>query len=379
MLFSANHSAVHVLSRKWNKPTPPRRILAIRLQATGDMVITLPYLQHLRRNLPADTELDLLTREEVESIPQNLQLFNHVYSIGGGRNWKKQLILTCLLLPKLLIRRYDIVVDLQNNIISKTVRKTLMPSAWSEFDRYSPVPAGECTRLTIEASGLSCHKTDSNFTFKTNDLVLTELLKSNGWNPKNHLVLLNPAGAFSTRNWPIENYLGFARVWKKKFPHTQFLLIGTDFIAKKAAILESDLGEACINLVGKTTPAQAFALVQQLQLVISEDSGLMHMAWVSGIPTLALFGTTTGIRATPLGSHSYVITAPDLGRYKSAIKPPVSRIESAMYGYSAGQQEDISSFSVPLVFEKAVNLLRSIEKKAPTAVFLNAVEILKPR
>ena len=79
----------------------PKRILAIRLQAMGDLVITLPYLQALRNSLPSSVRLDLLTREEVDSIPRNIHLFDKVYSIGGGRNSKKILLHTMALLPRL--------------------------------------------------------------------------------------------------------------------------------------------------------------------------------------------------------------------------------------------------------------------------------------
>ena len=51
--------------RRWEKRIFPKRVLAIRLQAMGDLVITLPYLQNLRNTLPPGTELDRLTREEV--------------------------------------------------------------------------------------------------------------------------------------------------------------------------------------------------------------------------------------------------------------------------------------------------------------------------
>src|SRR6266487_1363144 len=146
---------MNIPAKMWTKTTRPKRILAIRLQAMGDLVITLPYLQSLRKTLPAATRLDLLTREEVESIPLNINLFDHVYSIGGGRNFKKQFALTWLMLPKILLKRYDVVLDLQNTLISKLVRKAVMPHAWSEFDKISPVPAGERTRLTIEAAGFA--------------------------------------------------------------------------------------------------------------------------------------------------------------------------------------------------------------------------------
>src|SRR6478672_7518981 len=102
-----------IQSAPWRKTTMPRRILAIRLQAMGDLVITLPYLQQFKRMLPPSSKLDLLTRQEVESIPRNIELFDRVYSIAGARSAKGQLIFAGMLIPKLLLRRYDVVIDLQ--------------------------------------------------------------------------------------------------------------------------------------------------------------------------------------------------------------------------------------------------------------------------
>lgn len=336
--------------RRWEKRIFPKRVLAIRLQAMGDLVITLPYLQNLRNTLPPGTELDLLTREEVESIPKNLELFNHVYSIGGARNWKKQLLLTYLLLPKLLLRRYDVVIDLQNNIISKTVRKVLMPKAWSEFDRFSPIAAGECTRLAIEVAGFKNSASTTGFKTKTPNSEIAAILKQNGWDGKSKLVLLNPAGAFKTRHWPIEYYVQFGNLLLQNFPQTQLVVIGTEFIAEKASHLKKQFGNKLINLVGKTTPVQAFTLLQNIQLVISEDSGLMHMAWVSGIATLALFGSTRSDRATPLGEHTLLLNSSDL---------PCGNcmLEECKFG----DNHCMTRYSPEFVFEKSCSLLSSLK------------------
>src|SRR5258705_3372130 len=107
---------MHIRAKKWTKKYPPKRILAIRLQAMGDLIITLPYLQALRNALPSSANLDLLTLEENESVPRSIELFDKIYSIRGYRNLKKQLAFTWLLLPGILVRRYDVVLDLQNNI-----------------------------------------------------------------------------------------------------------------------------------------------------------------------------------------------------------------------------------------------------------------------
>ncbi len=333
---------MYFLTKKCKKKRPPLRVLAIRLQAMGDLVITLPYLQQLRNALPPGTRLDLLTRQEVDAIPRSIHLFDKVYSIGGGRNFKKQLFYTCWLLPKLLARRYEVVLDLQNNIISRSVMKCIMPKAWSLFDRYSPVAAGERTRLTIEAAGLGkC--------FAVTDIKLAneregiELLQKNGWRNDAGLVILNPAGAFETRNWGMPNYIRFAELWLDRFPKTQFLVMGTDFIEAKSAYLQEKLGNNLINLVNKTTPAQAFSIIQQVKFVLSEDSGLMHMAWVSGIPTLALFGSTQSEKARPLGDRSLFMDSSDL-------ECGGCMLEFCKYG----DTHCLSRYTAEMVFEKAL-------------------------
>ena len=301
----------NIVAKPWTKSTQPKRILAIRLQAMGDVTITLPYLQYLRHALPAQTKLDLLTRKECEGIPRNIYLFDKVISIGGGRNFKRQLLHTYFLLPKLLMRRYDVIVDLQNNEISEFVRKSIHPSAWSVFDRFSSRSAGERTRLTIEAVGLGKNEINSDFHFKEGFDSIA-MLRKNGWNGTSELVVLNPAGAFPSRNWPLKNYVSFANLWSKEFPGAQFLLLGTSLISYGAGYLKEKLGDQVVDIVDQTTPSQAFAILQHAKFVLSEDSGLMHMAWISGIPTLVLFGSTRSDWSKPMGAHSFFLGSSDL-------------------------------------------------------------------
>ena len=302
---------IHIRAKPWTKKDPPRRILAIRWQAMGDVVITLPYLQRLRNSLPASTRLDFLTREETEGIPKNIELFDKVFSIGGARNFKKQLFHTALLLPRLFLRRYDMVIDLQNNIVSENLRRLLMPKAWSVFDKLSPRPAGERTRLTIEAAGLGACPMDTHFHLKDRERGAA-ILKDQGWNGTDKLVVLNPAGFVETRNWPLGNYAAFARLWLERFPASRFLILGTPLISGRATFLKNELGDHLLDIVGKTTTEDAFAIIQRVSLALSEDSGLMHMAWISGIPTLALFGSTRSDWSRPLGPHTLLLDSSDL-------------------------------------------------------------------
>jgi ADP-heptose:LPS heptosyltransferase len=123
--------------------------------------------------------------------------------------------------------------------------------------------------------------------------------------------VLNPAGFFSSRHWPTENYVQFARLWKKFKPNTQFLFVGIHRIENKAMEIQQQLGSQ-VNLVNKTTLAEAFALLKKVDLVLTEDSGLMHMAWVQGVPTLALFGSTNATWSAPLGPQSLCLSSADM-------------------------------------------------------------------
>jgi lipopolysaccharide heptosyltransferase II len=289
------------------------RILAIRLQATGDVVITLPYLNSLKRRHP-EAVIDFLTREEAAPIPRGLFLFDRVEAIGGGRHFKRQCLSAVALLPRLLFRRYHAVLDLQNSELSRAIARLLAAPVSCRFDKTSPIPAGERTRRAIEQSGLGPVQIDSDFALRPDgESAAGKLLREMGYRRDQRLVVLNPAGCFPSRNWPLMNYAQFAREWQAMDSRrARFLLLGLRSMREKADRLREVLGEGVLDLVGRTTPAEAFALVRRADLVLSEDSGLMHMGWASGVPTVALFGSSRGDWSRPLGARSLTLDSSDL-------------------------------------------------------------------
>ncbi len=298
-----------IAARPWQRARPPHRILAIRLQATGDVVISLPWLRALRETLPG-TELDFLTRKECADIPTHVACFDHVMQIGGGRSVKRQLLHAASFLPNLLRRRYEIVLDLQNNRVSRMLRLALRPAAWSAFDRYSPVSAGERTRRTIEAAGFPLTQVRAGVPLRDRAAGL-DLLQQTGWDATQPLVILSPAGGFPSRNWPLANWSAFAQEWSTRHA-ARFAILGLPSLQPRADELRTRMGSTLLDLTGRTTASQALAIVQRATLVVSEDCGLMHMAWTSGIPTLALFGSSPHVWSRPLGSHTHCLHSGDL-------------------------------------------------------------------
>ncbi|MCH8326586.1 MAG: glycosyltransferase family 9 protein [Bacteroidetes bacterium] len=338
--------------KSWQFKSLPKRILVIRLQAMGDVAITLPYVQSLKEKLSAITKLDFLTRNEVKDIPGSVKLYDSIYSIGGSRNTLLQFISLLFLLPKLKINNYDIVIDLQRNKLSRLVRKFIDPEAWSEIERFSETSAGDKYQKGIEAVGLGPINLNTGLLLKKKDAGSNKLINA-GWDSSKKIVVLNPAGAFSTRNWQIDNYIKYAELWKTNFPDTQFLILGLKNISEKALFLKKILKDDLIDLVNTegTSVEEAFAIINKVYFVLTEDSGLMHMSWVSGIPTLALFGSSRKDWSAPQGKHSLCLNSSDLECGNCLL-------EVCKYG----DIHCLTRYTPEFVFDKAISLLKRIGK-----------------
>jgi heptosyltransferase-2 len=298
-----------VTGQPWRRREPPRSILAIRLQAFGDVTITLPYLRALKLALP-ETAVDFLTREEDADLPRALQLFRHVDVVGGGRSERLQLLAAAAIIPTLALRRYPLIIDLQNNRVSRAIRRLAAPAAWSAFDCKSPISAGERTRLAIAAAGFPLSHVEFKLPLR-DPSAGASVLREAGWDSTRELVILSPAGAMPTRNWPIDRYVRFAHIWRER-RRVQFAVLGLRALESRAAALAAALGESLLNLVGRTSAPEAAGIVQRASLVLTEDCGLMHVAWTSGVPTLALFGSSRHDWSAPLGNHSICLHSGDL-------------------------------------------------------------------
>lgn len=298
--------------KPWKKKGLPKKILAIRLQALGDTVIALSYLQYLREQLPAETQIDFLVRNEFDEIPANLQLFNTVYSLSGGNKIRNQFIGLLPHLFKIKKADYDVVLDLQNNIVSNFVRAFVNPLCYVRFDRFSSKHACQRNAETINKAGVIQVKESYHFNFK-NPNCGSDILEKNGWKKGSKLILLNPAGAFSNRNWPTQNYIDVANQLINEYDSSLFfLLLGTEKIAEKAKEIKKALGDKVITLINQTSQIEVLAIVQETCLCITEDGALMHMAYLSGKKTIGLLGSSRSDWHNPKLAHTFCFTSDDL-------------------------------------------------------------------
>jgi heptosyltransferase II len=85
------------------------------------------------------------------------------------------------------------------------------------------------------------------------------------------------------------------------------ILLGS---AKEADLCEAIRGQAPAqsrNLAGKTSLLEAFALIAGAGNVVSNDSGLMHVAAAFGVPQVALFGSSSPLHTPPLNTNAKVV------------------------------------------------------------------------
>jgi heptosyltransferase-2 len=84
-------------------------------------------------------------------------------------------------------------------------------------------------------------------------------------------------------------------------------LVGSQNDRQVGAEIERIAGGVCRNLCGETTLAEAIDLMASAALVVSNDSGLMHVAAALGKPLIALYGSSSPDFTPPLSSNAQIL------------------------------------------------------------------------
>ena len=61
------------------------------------------------------------------------------------------------------------------------------------------------------------------------------------------------------------------------------------------------------NLVGKTSLTQLVTSLRECRLLLTNDTGTMHLAAALGVPTVSIFGSTEPVLTGPLGEHHHLV------------------------------------------------------------------------
>lgn len=125
-------------------------------------------------------------------------------------------------------------------------------------------------------------------------------------------VLLAPGGARNVlrddhlRRWPLDRWIHLARALRDL--GLRVAVIGGSADAAEGDPLTREV-PGVVNLIGRTTLEQLLQRIRAARLLITHDSGPLHLAMLAQTPTVALFGPTSPIERIPPGTSTVVATA----------------------------------------------------------------------
>jgi lipopolysaccharide heptosyltransferase II len=295
-----------------------QKILIIKLRAIGDVVLSTIVIRNLRLAFP-DAQIDFLkekpSRDIIEGNPDinNVLVFDGKKQNGFGLIWNVRQ------------SNYDLVIDLFGNPRSALV--TYFSGAQYRVG-YRFGWREKCYNIVVEPRGGEVHNTSFNIdALKALDIEVTdykiripvddndEKLAFRFWIESglndSFVVALNAAGGWYTKRWGIPKYAELADMIAEQHQAKILLLWGPgerDDAERLATLMSSKA-----VLIPETTLKQLAAILQRCFLMITNDSGPMHIAAAVGTPTVAIFGPTNPMLQGPYGNQSVIVRNERLG------------------------------------------------------------------
>lgn len=293
----------------------------------GDIVLTSPVTRQLSRICPG-AEIDFLTRAEYAPLVRALAGLRAVECFEPGTGlWR--------LITRLRERRYDLVIDLHGNLRSRLIaaaviagrvlrydkrrlsrmaivrRRRRSRSVPHTVDRYLEVldkfdAAAASHRENAHTAGekrLPQLKVDARAV-----ATVEERLAKAGIGPEVPVLGVAAGASHGPKRWPPER---FARVAEHmaRTRDMRILLLGSEEDRPVAGEVARVLGRQAVDWTGATDLALLPAAVQRCALLVSNDSGPMHVATAVGTPVIGVFGAThPRLGFAPLGPADAAVT-----------------------------------------------------------------------
>jgi lipopolysaccharide heptosyltransferase II len=121
------------------------------------------------------------------------------------------------------------------------------------------------------------------------------------------LIALQPGTRWQTKRWQTGNFAELVRLTSERFPATRFVIFGDAGDKPLGEIISRVLPERCLNLCGETSLSEMVEWLRLCDLMVTNDTGPMHVAAALGKPVVALFGPTEPRRTGPYGQLENVL------------------------------------------------------------------------
>ena len=264
------------------------KVLIIRFSSIGDIVLTSPVVRCLKNQLE-DVEIHYLTKKRHGDLLKANPYIHHIHLMDHSldetiRDLKKE--------------NFDCIVDLHNNFRSLKVKQALRVKAysfrklnirkllltWLKLGRLPKIHIVDRYMDTLKAFHVkNDHEGLDHFIPEKDEIRIDELPEDF----RKGYVVLVLAGTYFTKRLPVEKYHLLVEKSQIRF----VLLGGKNEIPIADQIMEWATGNV-VNFTGKLKINQSASLIRQAQLVISNDTGLMHIAAAFKKNILSVWGNT---------------------------------------------------------------------------------------
>jgi len=264
------------------------KFLIIRFSSIGDIVLTSPVVRCLKTQFP-ETEIHYLTKK------RNAELLTANPYIDKIQLFDDSLAETISRLRK---EKYDFIIDLHNNLRSFRVKLGLRTKSFSfnklNFNKFlltslklntmPEVHIVDRNMDTLKYFNVVNDEKGLDYFIKPEDELLVNGLPETY---KKGYIALVLAGTYKTKKMPVEKYRSLVTDRKYKF----VLLGGENEQPMAATILSWKTGNV-LDFTGKLKINQSASLIKNARLVISNDTGLMHIAAAYHKKILSVWGNT---------------------------------------------------------------------------------------
>jgi lipopolysaccharide heptosyltransferase I len=297
------------------------KVLILKPSSLGDVVQALPVARHLKRQMP-DAEIHWWLNRELmpllewdPDISRLIPFDRHL--------WAKTFGWTMLVesIAELRATRFDWVLDLQalarSGVIGWLAGGRFLAGLedWREgaplfYDLAVPRPSEETHAVDwylslAQRMGIS---TDEPISWFPTTAKGTDLLNAR-WPEavQSPWIALQPGARWDTKRWPIASYSALARQILLARPDLRIVIFGGKDDQALGKTIEDECGERVLDLTGRISLTLLVEWMRHIRLLITNDTGPMHIAAGMGKPIVALFGPTNPSRTGPYGQPDSVL------------------------------------------------------------------------
>jgi lipopolysaccharide heptosyltransferase II len=311
----------------------PRRILVIRLDLIGDLVLSTVVVRALKRTYP-EAEIDLVATPASAKVLAADPDLAHIYGYDPNiwrrpqalvrpQNWRE----LRTLLQQFHSRDYDLTISIFGKwagvlaVLSRAHRtlgfgRELAPGLLSDSVPGQHWTRGEhrhevdyCLDLA-QAAGATITAEDRYPQLAVPESAQNEvdiLLKSKGVVPGQQVIACHvSANNGQSKRWPVPYWATLMDSLISE-DHAQIVLTGAPNDLPLIEKITSRMHEQPIVLAGKTSLTQLAALLKRADLLISGDSGPMHMASAVATPLIAIHGPTNPELSGPVSKQATIL------------------------------------------------------------------------